>query len=113
MVIWITGRRHSGKTTLAKRLACQLDAIVIDGDDMRAETGNTDYSDHGRELNQMQMAARALIYETQGRNVIIACVSPKKELRYKLQKRFKQCLEIELPFGDLWPGTNYEESPVE
>ena len=112
MVIWITGRRHSGKTTLARRLAKQLDAEVLDGDEVRALCENADYSDLGRELNQRTIAQRALELERQGKNVIVACISPKLALRQELQSQFKQCIEIELPFGDLWPGTDYEESPI-
>lgn len=112
MVIWITGRKHSGKTTLARRLARQLDGVILDGDEVRDLCDNQDYTDAGREFNQRKITKRALELERKGHTVIIACVSPKLALRQELQAQFKECIEIELPFGELWPGTTYEESPL-
>jgi hypothetical protein len=47
--------------------------------------------------------------EDMGITPIIACVSPVKEVRARLQATFKECIEIQLPFGELWEGTTYEE----
>jgi len=109
MVYWITGRRHSGKTTLAKRLALQIPrSIVLDGDEIRSYFP-TGYSYEDREANQTLIANFAHILEDQGYTPIIACVSPNRLLRDSLQAEFKECIEIQLPFGELWPGTTYEE----
>ena len=109
MVYWITGRRHSGKTTLAKRMAARVQkAVVLDGDEFREEFPE-DFTAEGRQRNQERLASVARILERQGFVPIIACVSPKRGVRSRLQATFAECIEIQLPFGDLWPNTTYEE----
>lgn len=110
MVYWITGRRHSGKTTLARKLAAQIpNSVVLDGDEFREHFGNHDYTYAGRVLNQKQLTDAAAQYEKLGKIAIIACVSPNKVVRKQFQATFKECIEIQLPYGDLWPGSTYEE----
>ena len=109
MVYWITGRKGSGKTTLARRIAEQTNGIVLDGDEIRRvfPTGfsREDIISHNRRITKL-----ARIFEGQGHVVIIACVSPYREGRKVLQGLFDECIEIQLPFGTLWPGTKYEET---
>lgn len=105
MIFWVTGRAGSGKTTLARKIAKQIDAAVIDGDEIRKQFPE-DFTDEGRERNQRRIVEMAL---RQNGNVVIACVSPKKKLRRKLQAMLPGCIEIQLPFGTLWEGTEYEE----
>jgi adenylylsulfate kinase-like enzyme len=110
MVYWITGRRNSGKTTLAYRLRAQiLNSVVIDGDEVR-EYFPTGYTDEDRYKNQERIAKIAALLEKQGVTVIVACVSPKREVRKELQfEYFDECIEICMPFGELWEGTEFEE----
>ena len=105
MIFWITGRAGSGKTTLAYKIAKQIDGIVIDGDEVRKQYPE-DFTDEGRERNQRRIVDMAL--KNDG-NVVIACVSPNKKLRRELQAMLPTCIEIQLPFGTLWEGTEYEE----
>jgi adenylylsulfate kinase len=106
---WITGRKNSGKTTMARRLAAQIpNAIVIDADHFRRYM-DFGYSPEGREQNQTALAAFGRMLEDLGYVPIIACVSPVRELRHKLQEQFRKCIEIQMPFGTLWEGTTYEE----
>ena len=99
------------QTTLARRISKQRNAILIDGDEIR-EIFPADFSDEGREAHQRRMAALAKLFESQGFEVIVACVSPRWALRKELQATFKDSLEISLPFGTLWEGTTYEETPT-
>lgn len=108
MVYWITGRKGSGKTTLAYRISKQVDGIVIDGDEIR-KYFKSDFTDEGRLSNIYTMAWIAKILEKQGKVVIVACISPKREWRKKVQLMFNNCIEICMPFGTLWKGTEYEE----
>ena len=55
LVYWITGRKHSGKTTLAYKIAKQVDGIVVDGDHVR-EYFPTGFSDEERYDNIMRIA---------------------------------------------------------
>ena len=105
MIFWITGRAGSGKTTLAHKIAKQIDGVVIDGDDVRKQFPD-DFTDEGRERNQRRIVAMALKHNG---NVVIACVSYKRGLRKELQAMLPGCIEIQLPFGTLWEDTEYEE----
>ena len=109
MVYWITGRCHSGKTTLAHKLAKQIKGgVVLDGDEFR-QMFPEDFSKMGRFRNQRRMAKIARLLQAQGFTPIIACVSPSKVMRKALQSYIGNCVEIQLPFGELWEGTTYEE----
>ncbi len=108
MVYWITGRKNSGKTTLAYRIATQVGGVVIDGDEVRA-LFPTGYSDVERFENIMRMAKIAKLFENQGLIAIVSCVSPNRNDRIKAQSIFDQCVEICMPFGELWEGTEFEE----
>lgn len=114
MVIWITGRKDSGKTTTAKRLAAVIPgAVLIDGDQIRQEMQNWDYSDDGRQQNILSIACRAAKAEERGDVAIIACVSPKKAWRMKARSMFQESILIYRPGGTLWEGTTYEEPDAE
>jgi len=110
MVYWITGRKNSGKTTLAYRLKAQIpDSVVLDGDQVRELWENIQYDKEGRKQNLELIAKIALLLEKQGHTVIIACVSPIRSEREYYQMWFDKCIEICMPFGELWEGTVYEE----
>jgi len=108
MVYWITGRKNSGKTTLAYRIAKQVNGVVVDGDEVRKYVP-TGYSDKERYENIMRIAKIARLVEAQGYIAIVACVSPRRKWREEAQKMFDECIEICLPFGELWAGTEFEE----
>ncbi len=108
MVYWITGRKNSGKTTLAYRIAAQTNGIVVDGDEVR-EVFTTGFSNEDRIKNIITIARIAKVFENQGKVVIVACVSPRREWREVAQGMFSECIEICMPFGELWEGTEFEE----
>jgi len=108
MIYWITGRKNSGKTTLAYRMAKQVNGVVLDGDEFRSEF-SSDFTDDGRWSHLQRITRVACILEAQGFPVIIACVSPKRVWRKELQAMFKECIEICMPFGELWDETIFEE----
>lgn len=108
MVYWIAGKSKSGKTTLAKKIANELNAIVLDGDDFRTYFP-AGFSNQERFEHIMRMAKTAALIEKQGFTVIVACVSPKKEWRQKAQSLFKECKEIILLGGEpMWDGLEFE-----
>lgn len=77
MILWITGQRKSGKTTLAKQLLQRMDAIHLDGDDMR-ESINQDlgFSEEDRLENNKRIARLAKVLENQGFDVIVSTICP-------------------------------------
>ena len=109
MVYWIAGWRNSGKTTLAYRIAKQTGDIVVDGDEGRI-LFPAGFADEERYNNIMRIAKIAKLIECQGRVVVVACVSPKRKWRKEAQLLFKECIEICMPFGELWEGTEFEET---
>ena len=113
MVILITGKRDAGKTTYAKRLVEEMidsgvQAVLLDGDEFRKETGNEDFDDMGRQRNLIGAAKVAEELECQGNIVVVAFVSPKKAWRDVMRLYWKESRLVYLPGGTLWPNTTYE-----
>lgn len=79
MIIWITGDRGKGKTTLAKELCSKMGAINLDGDEMRSSI-STDlgFSDTDRFENNIRIAKLAKILESQGFDVVVSTICPDK-----------------------------------
>ena len=108
MVIWITGKGYSGKTTTARALAGVIPkSVLVDAYDMR-KYFVSDFTDKGRHDNVMRMARFAAILEQQGFVPIVCCVSPTKALRNEARRLFHESQIIYIPGGKLWEGTNYE-----
>jgi len=88
MIYWFTGQPCAGKTTLAKMLEEHLPESIymIDGDDMRELFSNKDYSIKGRveNINTAQRIAHYL--HNQGKDVIVALVSPYIDQREDFKK---------------------------
>ena len=100
---------HPHPETRIADLKAQIpNSVVLDGDEFR-EYFPAGYEYGAREKNVMRIAKVAAILEKQGTTVIIACVSPYKVLREEAQALFKECIEICMPFGELWEGTEFEE----
>jgi adenylylsulfate kinase-like enzyme len=115
MVYWITGRKNSGKTTLAYRLKAQIpNSEVIDADEIRKrDYPDLGYTDIERRWNIMNLARLARQAEKDGKVAIVAAVSPKRQWREEAQSILDECIEICMPFGELWEGTDYEEPEYE
>ena len=108
MVIWVTGKKGAGKTTLAYEIKSGLDkAVVLDGDEIRA-IYPADFSDEGRKNNITRIGQLAGLIERQGYTVICALVSPKKEWRDEARSHAQKSYLIYVEGGTLWPGTTYE-----
>lgn len=101
MIINFTGQPESGKTTLSKLLQKELKfyypehkVIILDGDVIRKVTNNYDYTEEGRRRNITSAYAIAtgliqasLIDENFKTIVILAIISPYRELRETLKER--------------------------
>lgn len=109
MVIWITGKANSGKTTMATRLSqIMTRPIILDGDEMR-KIYPVGFESKDREENVMRLAKFAALLERQGFTPLVACVSPTKKLRQKARRLFNSSCLIYMPGGTLWKDTEYEE----
>ena len=76
MIIWIRGPRKSGKTTLAKQLLERMNAVWLDGDDMRTMWPDLGFSEQDRLVNNIRVAKLAKILEDQGHDVIVSTICP-------------------------------------
>ena len=90
MIYWFTGQPGHGKTTLALALIEHLRAngtepFHVDGDDLRALTGNADYSRAGREANIRRAQTIAHYLQNQGRTVVVSLVAPYRDIREELK----------------------------
>ena len=86
MVYLITGKAGAGKTHYAKAFAKEfkkkgVKAKMIDGDDFRKDSWNSDYTDAGRIKNLRGAANLARLYEKKGYTVLVAFIAPRREWR--------------------------------
>jgi len=113
MVYLITGKAGAGKTHYAEALAEEykqagFSVAVVDGDVLREKRKNDDYTDKGRILNLMDAAEMAAELEAEGKIVICAFVSPKREWRDAMREYWRMSIVVYIPGGTLWEGTKYE-----
>jgi adenylylsulfate kinase len=84
MIVWFYGQPGAGKTTLANTLKTYIDAVHIDGDDIRPLFDNKDYSKEGRIKNLTLANNIVRFLDSKGFNVIASFVSPYQEIRDQL-----------------------------
>jgi adenylylsulfate kinase-like enzyme len=84
MIYWFYGQPGAGKTTLSNALNLRINAIQIDGDDVRSVFNNQDYSKEGRIKNLTLINNIVRFLDHKGFNVIVSVVSPYKEIRDQL-----------------------------
>lgn len=107
-VVWLTGNTGSGKTSLAYLLKERLNAVVLDGDEMRTSI-STDlgYSKEHREENYLRVARLAKVLTNQGHNVVVSVIASFEDSRKKID-------DIVNPFwiyikgGEVAPDKPYE-----
>lgn len=84
-VIWFTGNTGAGKTSLAVLLKERLNAIVLDGDDMRHSISvGAGFSKKDREEHNLRVARLAKVLHDQGHNVIVSVIAPFQDARDKI-----------------------------
>lgn len=92
-IFWLTGLPCSGKTTIAKELARNIHAEILDGDDIRKIIKNVDFSHEGRKNHMLSVAEFAFILSKYN-NVVVSLVSPIKDVREEIKKRYPNLTEI-------------------
>lgn len=112
MVYWLTGRKGSGKTTLAYHLKEILESynemvVILDGDEIRGQFP-VGYKNPERRKRTIDISKMAVIFEEQGVIPIIALLSEKRMWRVECRKMFEESKLIYLPGGSGPKGVDYE-----
>lgn len=81
MIYWFYGQPGAGKTTLAKSLLNKINAIHVDGDDVRAIFNNKDYSKEGRIKNLTLINNIVRFLDHKNFDIVVSVVSPYQEIR--------------------------------
>lgn len=98
--IWLTGLSGAGKTTIADRLAKELEADgrsveVLDGDVIRTNLSKgLGFSREDRDENIARIAFVAGLLTKHGAAVITAAISPFAEARAKARERIGEFVEV-------------------
>ena len=94
-VVHLYGLPCSGKTTIGQELAKHLNAIVLDGDDVRSGL-NSDlgFTKKDRIENLRRLGALSSLLNKQGFNVIICTVAPHIECRTIVEKHVDDYVSV-------------------
>jgi adenylylsulfate kinase-like enzyme len=84
-VIWLTGRVGCGKTSLAYLLKERLNAVVLDGDEMRHSISpDLGFSKKDRETHNLRVARLAQTLLNQNMPVVVSVIAPHRSARDKI-----------------------------
>lgn len=92
-IYWLTGLPCSGKSSIAKELSRHIYAEILDGDNIRNLTDNYNFSNELRALHMVYIAAMAH-YISKHQNVIVSLVSPIRNVREAIKKKYDNLYEI-------------------
>ncbi len=99
-IIWLTGLSGSGKSTIASGLAttlaqAKLKVEVLDGDEIRTWLSpGLGFSKADRDLNVQRVGMVAHLLSRNGILVIVAMISPYREIRNHLKRTTHNFVEI-------------------
>jgi len=92
-IYWLTGQPGVGKTTIAKAMIDRNKSwINVDGDVLRENFNNQDYSENGRYVNIKLAQTIAEFLYLNDRTVVVSLVSPYRELREDFKKKLQGSL---------------------
>jgi len=96
VVVWMTGRPASGKSTLAREVGRELrGAIVLDGDDVRdALRPPPGYDEAARDAFYETLARLAALLARQGHVVIVPATAPRRAYRERARALAPSFVEV-------------------
>lgn len=88
-IVWLTGQSGAGKSTLANELKGMLNAVVLDGDEMRESISlGAGFSKEDREAHNIRVARLALVLAKQS-PVVVSVIAPFESTRQKIDALIK------------------------
>lgn len=88
-IVWLTGQSGAGKSTLANLLKEKLNAVVLDGHEMRESISlGAGFTKEDREAHNLRVARLALVLAKQS-PVIVSVIAPFEETRQKIDSLIK------------------------
>lgn len=107
-VVWLTGNTGSGKTSLAYLLKERLNAVVLDGDEMRSSIStDLSFTREHRDQHYLRVARLAKVLVNQGHNVIVSVIAAFEDSRRKIDE-IVDPYWIYIRGGDAGPDKPYE-----
>lgn len=98
-VVWLTGLSGAGKTTIANNLVAALRKndcypILLDGDIIRAVLQHNGFDEISRKEHNRMVGRLAKLLEQHQHLVIVALISPYREIRDEIRKRCDRFIEV-------------------
>lgn len=98
-VIWLTGLSGAGKTTISKDLIQRfkndgINTVYLDGDEIRNIIPNIGFDEDSRKKHNMTIGRLASMIEKQGNVVIVALISPYRDVRDTIRKECNNFIEV-------------------
>lgn len=88
-IYWLTGQSGSGKTTLANLLSKEINATILDGDEMRESISlGCGFSKDDRDEHNLRVARLAKVLSKRS-SVIVSVIAPFEETRAKIDEMIK------------------------
>jgi adenylyl-sulfate kinase len=100
LTIWLTGLSGAGKSTIAERVAAELrerglPVEVLDGDEVRRNlSAGLGFSKEDRDTNIRRIGFVAELLTRNGVVVLVAAISPYREVRGEMRDRIGRFLEV-------------------
>jgi adenylyl-sulfate kinase len=100
LTIWLTGLSGAGKSTIAERVAGELrerglPVEVLDGDEVRRNlSAGLGFSKEDRDTNIRRIGYVAELLTRHGVVVLVAAISPYREVRSEMRDRIGRFLEV-------------------
>ncbi len=98
-ILWLTGYSGAGKTTIANNIISSLrerscNPVLLDGDVMRAILKQQGFDECSRKEYNLLIGRIASLIEAHNHFVIVALISPYREIRDAIRQQCKQFVEV-------------------
>lgn len=102
MIVWLTGRPASGKTTLARRVRelTETPCVILDSDEVRDALDMHGYAPADRDAFYRALGEIALLLERQGLVVLVAATGARRSYRDSVRANAAHFLEVHVDVSE-------------